>query len=70
VVTASPFLFAGRISWLFSGLFGLLTAAFAVWLAERRDPSIRNEGMLRNELPASALFLGGIPRVRHEVVSN
>jgi hypothetical protein len=70
IVTGSPFFFAGRVSWFFSIVFGLLTAWLAVWLAERSNPSIRNEGMLRNELPASAVFLGGIPRVHHEVVSN
>jgi hypothetical protein len=69
-VAASPLIFAGRILWLLSIAFGALAAFAAAWLAELRDPSIRTEGMLRRELPASAAYLGGIPRVRHEVVSE
>jgi len=67
-VVVSPAYFAAPLSWLFSIIFGTLTAFAAAWLAERRDPSIRSERTLRHLLPNSAAFLGGIPRVRHEVI--
>jgi hypothetical protein len=69
-IATTPFFFAGKIFWPFSLVFGILAAMIAAWAAERRDPSIRNEGMLLHELPPSAVYLGGIPRIRHEVVAD
>jgi hypothetical protein len=67
-VAASPRLFAGWILWILSVALGTLAALVAAWLAELRDPSIRTERVLRRELPSSAEYLGGIPRVRHEAI--
>jgi hypothetical protein len=69
-LATSPFFFARAFLWPLSLVLGLLAAFAAAWLAERRDPSIRNEGMLLHELPPSAVYLGGIPRIRHEVVAD
>jgi hypothetical protein len=54
--------------WILSVALGTLAALVAAWLAELRDPSIRTERVLRRELPSSAEYLGGIPRVRHEAI--
>lgn len=67
-VAATPVVFAYPLSLLLGFAFGAFAAFAAAWLAERRDPSIRNERMLRRVLPNSAVYLGGIPRIRHEVV--
>jgi len=67
-VAITPVCFAAPLCWLISIAFGGLAAFLAAWLAERRDPSIRSESMLRRVLPTSAAYLGGIPRVRHEVI--
>ncbi len=69
-ITTTPFFFARNFLWPLSLVFGFLAALAAAWLAEQRDPSIRNEGMLLHELPPSAVYLGGIPRIRHEVVAD
>ena len=70
VVKTHPAIFSVDLLFGLSLVFGAMAALFATWLAERRDPSIRNEGMLRHELPASAVFLGGIPRIRHEIITD
>jgi hypothetical protein len=67
-VVASPQIFAGWILWFISAALATLAAFIAAWLVELRDPSIRTERRLRRELPVSAEYLGGIPRVRHEAV--
>lgn len=67
-VRTSPVIFAGRLAWMLSVALGCAAALAAALLAERRDPSIRGERMLRHELPPSTVFLGRIPRVRHETV--
>ena len=54
--------------WPISAFLGFLAAMIAAYIAERRDPSIQNEGMLRHEIPPSAVYLGGVPRIRHEVI--
>ena len=69
-VATTPFFLARKLLWPLSLVFGILAALLAAWVAERRDPSIRGEGMLRHELPPSAVYLGGIPRIRHEVVAD
>ncbi|AXC11806.1 hypothetical protein ACPOL_2484 [Acidisarcina polymorpha] len=69
-ITTRPAIFAIELLLPLSLVFGILVAFFAAWFAERRDPSIRDEGMLRHELPASAMYLGGIPRIRHEVIAE
>jgi len=69
-VTTHPLIFATSFLWPLSLAFGILAALLAAWLVERRDPFIRNEIMLRHELPASAVYLGGIPRIRHEVIAD
>jgi hypothetical protein len=69
-VVTQPLIFATQFLWPLSLVFGMLAAVLAAWLAEQRDPSIRNEVMLRRELPASAVYLGGVPRIRHEVIAD
>jgi hypothetical protein len=67
-VTTRPFFFSYPISLFFGLVFGALASFLAAWVTEQRDPSIRNERMLRRALPSSAVYLGGIPRIRHEVI--
>ena len=67
-IAVSPAYLSAPLSWLLSLVFGAFAALAVAWLAERRDPSIRSERMLRQVLPNSAAILGGIPRVRHEVI--
>ena len=69
-VTTHPLIFAPRFLLPLSLVFGILAALLAAWLAEWRDPFIRSEIMLRHELPTSAVYLGGIPRIRHEVIAD
>ncbi len=69
-VVTQPWILATTVLWPLSLVFGILVAFVAAWIAERRDPSIRNENMLRHELPASAVYLGRIPRIRHEVIAD
>jgi hypothetical protein len=69
-VTTHPVIFDRRFLLPLSLLIGFFAALLAAWLSERRHPSIRNEDMLRHELPPSAAYLGGIPRIPHEVIAD
>lgn len=69
-ISTRPQIFAAALLWPLCFTFGFTVAMLAAWLAERQQPSIRNEGMLLRELPASAVYLGGIPTIRHEVVAE
>ena len=69
-VTTRPAIFAESLLWPVGLVCGLVSAFLAIWIAERVSPSIRNERMLHRELPPSAVYLGGIPRIKHEVISD
>ena len=56
--------------WQLSVALGLLAAVIAVTLREFLDKSIKNEAVLRNELPHSATYIGAIPRIRHEIIAE
>jgi len=56
--------------WQLSVALGLLAAMIAVILREFLDKSIKNEAVLRNELPHSATYIGAIPRIRHEIIAE
>ena len=68
ILHSSPVIFNKQILWPLSFVLGLFAAMLAAYFAERHDPSIKNEGMLRREMPASAVYLGGVPRIRHEII--
>jgi hypothetical protein len=67
-ITVSPIFFAAPWLWMLSVAFGASIALLATWLTELRDPSIRSEGMLRHVLPTTVAYLGGVPRIHHEVI--
>jgi hypothetical protein len=69
-ITTRPAIFAESLEWPVAFLCGLFIAVFSTWFVERLNPAIRSERMLHRELPPSAVYLGGIPRIKHEVISD
>lgn len=67
-VNVSPVFLDPRFLLPVSLVLGIFAALFAVIVAEWHDPSIKSEGVLRREIPSSAVYLGGVPRIRHEVI--